>query len=104
MAAAVSGDEIRVKPHDTDLGPIYIMSDVEIKAGVTFVLPYGVDGSGVNTITDGIIDVPAATESSTADPADETKCHVMVVLAAGKTMTNNGTLQIAGQLSGGAGQ
>jgi len=104
LAAAVSGNTVRVQPHDTELGSIYIMSNVEIKAGVTLILPYGVDGSGVNTFeTSGKIDVPTATQNATGTPADETKCHVMVVLAAGKTMTNNGTLQIAGQLSGGAG-
>ena len=105
LAAAVSGHTVRVQPHDTDLGPIYIMSDVEIKAGVTFILPYGADGSGVNTITNGTIDVPAATQTTGQyeKPAGEDECHVKVVLAAGTKMTNNGTLQIAGQLSGGSG-
>ena len=82
------------------------MSNVEIKAGVTFILPYGADGSGVNTIgTDGTIDIPSATQTTGQyeKPAGEDECHVKVVLAAGTKMTNNGTLQIAGQLSGGSG-
>ena len=93
-----------VRPYSADLGPIQITSDVTIYAGVTLVLPYGTNGAGRNTFgSTGTIDVPAATESSSANPADDTKCFVMVLLADGKTITNNGTIEIAGQLSGGAG-
>ena len=106
LREAVSGDTVQVKAYDPDLGAIYIKSNVEIKAGVTFILPYGINGDGVNTVaSSGTINVPSATQTTGqyAKPADETMCHVMVVIATGKKMTNNGILQIAGQLSGGSG-
>ena len=106
LKEAVSGNTVQVKAYDPDLGPIYIKENVTIASNVTFILPYGINGDGVNTIkSDGTIDVPSETQTTGqyAKPADETKCHVMVVLAAGVEMTNNGTLQIAGQLSAGSG-
>ena len=104
LAAASSGNTVQVKPYDKDLGPIYIMEDVTIPNGVTLILPYGVNGDGVNTIgSGGTINVPSESESAYGNPADESLCHVVVAIAAGKKITNNGILQIAGQLSGGGG-
>ena len=103
LKVAVSGNTVQVKAYDPDLGPIYIKENVTIAAGVTFILPYGINGDGVNTISSsGTISVTQSAATAEA-PAGEDECHVMVILAAGKTLTNNGILQIDGQLSGGGG-
>ena len=103
LAVAGSGDVVWVRPFDASLGAIYIMSDTTVPTGVTLLLPYGINGDGSHTISNGTISVPTEAQTSTAAPADESLCHVKVVIAAGKTLTNNGTIQIAGQISGGAG-
>ena len=123
LAVAGTGDVVWVRPHDADLGPIYIMSDVTIPSGATLLLPYGVtndklgrnqwsgnqpffelhgggcsydkhkDGGEYRKHTDN--------EGHYPSELDPNKCVLKVILAAGKTITNNGILEIAGELSGG---
>ena len=125
LAAAVSGNTVRVLPHDADLGPIYIRENVEIKTGVTLLLPYGSTASDSNTWKNdqpnfdlhGGLDnqsssdnhgcepyegrLPSEKYDATYNPDPASKCIVKVVLAQGMTITNKGTLAIAGELSGG---
>lgn len=105
-ANAAGSGAVWVRPHDATLGPIYITEDLTIYAGVTLILPYGADGAGRNTFgSNGTINIPTETQTTGQyhQPADETQCALMVVLAKGKTITNNGIIEIAGQLSGGSG-
>lgn len=102
LKEAVSGNTVQVKAHDPDLGPIYIRENVTVASGVTLILPYGVNGDGVNSISSDKITV-SQSAASIASPASEELCHVKVIIAAGKTLTNNGTIQVAGQLSSGGG-
>ncbi len=129
LAAAVSGETVCVRPHDADLGPIYIKENVEIKSGVKLLLPYGVatDRMGRNQWTGdqpffelhgGSCDytnsnsytshnggdkyrVHENNEGHYPSEQDPNKCIVKVILAAGKTITNKGILEIGGELSGG---
>ena len=127
LAAAVSGNTVRVLPHDADLGPIYIKENVTIKSGVTLLLPYGSTASDSNTWKndqpnfdlhgglDGLSSLgldkhgcepyegrlPSEKYDAEYNPNPDSKCIVKVVLAEGLTITNNGTLIIAGELSGG---
>ena len=104
LAVAGSGDVIWVRPHDASLGAIYILSDVTVPAGATLVLPYGLDGAGRNTFgSDGSINAYFQSTSGDALPAGEEQCTLKVILAAGKTITNNGSIELAGQMSGGSG-
>ena len=112
-----------VRPHNTTLGPIYIMEDITIQKGVTLLLPYGttddrngrnqwtgdvpffeLHGGGCSTDyghTGGEYRAHTANEGHYHSELDPTKCIVKVILAAGKTITNNGVLEIGGELSGG---
>ena len=128
LAAAVPGGKIRVMPHDADLGPIYIKEDVTIKENVTLLLPYGttddrdgrnqwtgdqpffeLHGGSCNTTNyeshnDGDkYRVHTDNEGHYPSEQNANKCIVKVVLAQGLTITitNQGILEIDGELSGG---
>ena len=124
LAAAGTGDVVWVRPHDSDLGPIYIMSDVTIPSGATLLLPYGTTNdkfgrnqwsgdqpffelhggacSGYDKHTDGgTYRKHTDYEGHYPSEWDPNKCVLKVILAEGKTITNNGILEIAGELSGG---
>ena len=104
LKVAGSGDVIWVRPNTAGIGPIYIMSDVTVPKGVTLVLPHGADGAGRNSFgSDGSINVHFSSTDGSTPIADETLCTLKVILAAGKTITNNGTIELAGQMSGGSG-
>ena len=114
-------------PYDKDLAaknqyPTIIGENVNgnmeltIRSGVTLLLPYAsADGTtGQNTYTDGLIDVTMHYDNSCANHGasynitDDNAfcrdyCFVKVIIADGVTIHNRGTLEIAGQLSGGAG-
>ena len=115
LAAAVSGNTVRVLPHDADLGPIYIKENVTIKSGVTLLLPYGSTASDSPFKANN--DQPTVelhggecnkSHNHTGwaghylSEDDPSKCIIKVTLAQGKTITNNGILAIAGELSGGS--
>ena len=121
LAAAVSGDVVWVRPSDASLGAIEIRSDVTIPEGVTLLLPYGIDASGRNSFSGDTIVADlhggacnyeshknsdgtykhVTNQGNYNSEEDPSKCIVRVILAAGKTITNYGTLEIGGELSGG---
>ena len=97
-AANVAGSgTVWVRPHDAALGPIYIKEDISINAGVTLLLPFGTtnDANGKNQSSVATL--------STGSLAGDNLCMTKVILADGKTITNRGTIEISGLLSGGSG-
>ena len=110
-AAVQAGAEsavVWVRPYNADLGPIYITENISINTGVTLLLPYGSDGTGRNTYENEVANFDlhggACSEGAHGTGnalAGEDMCFVKVILANGKTITNYGTLEISGQLSGG---
>ena len=87
-----------VLPNDTDMGPIVIDSDFEIYSGVTLLLSYGTrDSYSKNSNS-------KATLSGNLEIAGESLCTTLVKLCDGITIINRGTIEIAGELSGGAGE
>lgn len=105
LRVATSGT-VMVLPYDEGLGPIIITDkEVTIKPGVTLVLPYGADGSGRNKNLSGkiTVDLTGGTPAEEVDANGNRLCYVKVLLDEGVTLINNGTIEIAGQLSGGSG-
>ena len=105
LRVATSGT-VMVLPYDEELGPIIITDkEVTIKPGVTLVLPYGADGSGRNKNLSGkiTVDLTGGTPAEEVDANGNRLCYVKVLLDEGVTLINNGTIEIAGQLSGGSG-
>ena len=104
-ASTANKDTVWVRPYDPQLGPIYITQSVTVKSGVTLILPYGGGEWTRNTIDPktGVIDVYFKSTSQYTKPADEGQCSVKVIIADGIKLTNNGIIEIAGQLSGGSG-
>ena len=91
IANAVSGNNIMVIPNTT--GKVTIASNVTIPSGVTLTLPYAA--------TDGVN--KSATATLTVKNFDSLQMTNQVVILQGVTVTNNGTIMIAGELSGGGG-
>ncbi len=107
-ANAAGSGVVWVRPYDADLKAIYITEDITINAGVTLLLPYGTDGTGRNTYSSEVANFDLhggacskGNHEQGQAVATESQCHVMVVLADGKKITNNGTIEVSGQLSGG---
>ena len=61
-------------------------------------LPYGTEGDGRNNYSN--IE-KLITDYGTVSPAGEELCHVKVVIANGVTVTNNGTIEVAGHMKSG---
>ena len=108
LAAAVSGNTVRVKIHDADLGPIYIKENVEVKSGITLLLPYGNGENDKNTYSNNIPQYTLHSGGCSSGKhglseglATEAQCTLKVVVAEGVVITNRGTIEIAGLLSGG---
>ena len=124
LSVATSGQTVVVLPFDAKLGAVYLKSltggSVEIKTGVKLVLPYA-DANGTmgqNTYDDrGVANVVMhygvcgaensghITSTNITDDAVfcNSYCFVKVIVAKDVTILNNGTLEISGQISGGAG-
>ena len=107
---AISGKTVRVLPHDADLGPIYIVENVEIISGVTLLLPYGANSTDKNTYSNDVANFTMhgkydkcsnSNHSFSSGLAGEELCIVKVIVAQNVTITNKGILEISGQLSGG---
>lgn len=88
LKTAVSGQTVYVIPNTNYV----INGNVEIKSGVTLMLPYS-DKNTVNSLNDTI------TSSNFSDASDESKLATSVTLKG--TLTNYGTLEIGGELGGG---
>ena len=108
LAVAASGDTVRVSIHDADLGPIYIKENVEVKSGITLLLPYGDGENDKNTYTKNIPyyelhsgSCATGTHGTSEGLATEAQCALKVVVAADVVILNNGTIEVSGQLSGG---
>ena len=120
------GGTVLVLPYDKNVDDaIYITrAEVNINSNVTLLLPYAsADGTtGQNTYTDGLIDVTMHYNNANCDNAahnhnypsntntvlNDTSfcndyCFVKVIIADGVTIHNRGTLEVAGELSGGSG-
>ena len=97
-ANAANGGTVWVLPNDTNLGTIYIKSDVTINNGVTLLLPYGSRDSYKRNSSG------EATLSGNSAIANESKCTTLVIISAGVKITNYGNIEIAGEISGGAGE
>ena len=69
-----------------------------INSGVTLRLPYGISGDGTNNYSDIS---KLITDYGSVSPAGEELCHVKVVIANGVTVTNNGTIDVAGHIKSG---
>ena len=94
IVSAVSGNNIMVKP-DTS-GNVTIANNVTILSGVTLTLPYA-ETNGVNKNNKSTL---------TSDDVENFSSMVLtnqVVVLQNVTITNNGTIMIAGELSGGSG-
>lgn len=95
LEEAVSGDMVFV---DADItGKVKITQNCEIKSGVTLVLPYGSAES--NRTTDG----KATLSNKAYGTLSGLTCKNIVTLNSGVTLTNNGILEVAGEVSAGAG-
>ncbi len=103
LKAATTGDVVWVITKDI-AGEIVIREDVTVKSGVTLLLPFANDSSGRNTIaSNGKINFELSGSTSVdPNPNSEEYCMTKVVLADGKKITVNGTLELSAQLSGGA--
>lgn len=88
LKTAVSGQTVYVIPNTNYV----INGNVEIKSGVTLMLPYS-DKNTVNSLENTI------TSSNFSDASDESKLTTSVTLKG--TLTNYGTLEIGGELGGG---
>lgn len=88
LKTAVSGQTVYVIPNTEYV----INGDVEIKSGVSLMLPYS-DKNTVNSLKNTI------TSSNFSDASDESKLTTSVTLKG--TLTNYGTLEIGGELGGG---
>ncbi len=95
LAAAVSGDQVFVETRAIAKDNVRITADTTIPSNVTLILPYATD------------EYNAGGEASVAykDPTvnNDNYCKTKVTLAAGKKLTVEGTLLIAGELAGGNG-
>ncbi len=80
---------------------IRIESDITIPAGVKLILPWGANQADKNSGGEATLTTSTGSGSFTGN--NDAKCVTSVTVAAGKKITVNGTLEIAGQLSGGAG-
>ncbi|MBQ9071413.1 MAG: InlB B-repeat-containing protein [Clostridia bacterium] len=97
-ANKANGGTVWVLPNASGMGAICINSSITINSGVTLLLPYGTrDSYSKNSSS-------KATLSGGSDIANESKCTTLVKLAEGITITNYGTIEIAGELSGGGGE
>ena len=103
LKAATTGDVVWVMTKDV-AGEIVIREDVTVKSGVTLLLPFATDNSGRNTIDSNkkINFELSGSTSVTPNPNSEEYCMTKVVLAEGKKIIVNGTLELSAQLSGGA--
>jgi hypothetical protein len=90
LNAATSGQTVMVIPGTNPT----IKANCTIKSGVTLRLPYDVTASDSMTATSQVTTVVDSTSSGV---------KLTVTIAEGVTLTNNGTLQISGILSGGNG-
>lgn len=88
LKTAVSGQTVYVIPNTKYV----INGNVEIKSGVTLMLPYS-DKNTVNSLKNTI------TSSNFSDASNESKLTTSVTLKG--TLTNYGTLEIGGELGGG---
>ena len=111
---AKNGDTVWVNMDNT--GNVYIKSDVEVKTGVTLVLPYGyyTDSDGGKNSSDEAtlkligdnLDTPDVNEReyyAFANSLSEKYRKTWVKIASGVTLTVKGTLDIAGEMTGGGG-
>ena len=100
IGAAASGDIVLVTPDIT--GELYITENVSIASGVTLILPYGEHSTNLadvyNQKSGG--HYKATLYGKTVETTAET-CVTLVTVKAGVTVTNNGTIIIAGILTGG---
>lgn len=88
LKTAVSGQTVYVIPNTKYV----INGNVEIKSGVTLMLPYS-DKNTVNSLKNTI------SSSNFSDASNESKLTTSVTLKG--TLTNYGTLEIGGELGGG---
>lgn len=72
-------------------------NNLEVKSGVELVLPYTGDNGLVTSIGDGTGTL------KTTKAIDNLVLHTKLVIKAGVTLTNKGTITIAGEISGGGG-
>ncbi|MBR2611737.1 MAG: hypothetical protein IKC72_01590 [Clostridia bacterium] len=100
-AAAASGGKVYVLPDVS--GSVIIREDVEVASNVTLILPWGSGESDYNIASSG--NFVATYNGTTTDYGGLTKLSrtLLVKVADGVTLTVNGTLTIAGELSGGGG-
>ena len=97
---AQKGDVVWVCPDAS--GELYIMDTVTIRSGVTLLLPYLTDSGEAGRNANSTATVQGASGAYASLATDEL-CATKVTLADHKTIINNGTIEIAGILSAGAG-
>ncbi len=99
---AANGEVVRIILDNDNSNGIVIRSDCEVKEGVTLLLPYGAGASDYNVKNkDGHFE---ATLHDTAYGALAALSRTLLVrVADGVAVTVNGTLTVAGELSGGHG-
>ena len=117
LAAAVSGNTVWVVTDNT--GNVVIKENVTVPSGVTLLIPYGdADSTAGRNKSDKSTIYYVSDDSSTPD-VNEAEEHgvpndfaykysdeyrkTLVILASGKKLTVEGTLEISGEMSGGAG-
>jgi hypothetical protein len=100
-AAKTSGGKVYVLPDVS--GSVIIRENVEVASNVTLILPWGSGESDYNIASSG--NFVATYNGVTTDYGGLTKLSrtLLVKVADGVTLTVNGTLTIAGELSGGGG-
>lgn len=97
-ANAAGSGTVWVLPNESGMGAVPITEGFEIYSGVTLLLPYGTRDSYSRNSS------AKATLSGNSNIAESTLCTTIVKLYDGVKITNKGTIEIAGELSGGAGE
>lgn len=102
LNAATSGDTVWVIVRGE---PTYIKSNCTIKEGVTLNIPYGTPNSSILAKEDAnrIYTLVHNNQQAPSHTNEATYLKNEVIISSGVTLTNNGTLNIGGVVSGGGG-
>lgn len=99
VGAASSGNVVWVVADNT--GNVVITTNLVIPSGVTLRLPYGSGSADYNSNRKSTLTYDSNGLDAPAETNPEAHRKTYVVLAAGKRITVNGTLEISGEISGG---
>ena len=104
LAATSSGNTATVWVVPNKSGNVVIDTDVEIKPGVTLILPYVTNGVVSKSVVEPNQAICFVSEGANlASSGDDTYCSTKVVVNPGVTITVSGTMEIAGMIYGGNG-